>query len=68
MCSSDLSLTRQLAVLLPVAWVMARFVSLDAVWLAFPIAEMVSLCLALVMYRRIYHRQISTLKTTKEDG
>ena len=41
-----------------------RFVSLDAVWLAFPIAEMVSLCLALVMYRRIYHRQISTLKTT----
>ena len=64
MYSLIMSLTRQLAILLPVAWVMARFVSLDAVWLAFPIAEMVSLCLALVMYRRIYHRQISTLKTT----
>lgn len=59
-----MSLTRQLAVLLPVAWVMARFVSLDAVWLAFPISEMVSLCMALMMYRRIYHRQISVLKAS----
>lgn len=46
-----MSLTRQLIVLLPVAWLMAQWKGLDAVWWAFPVAEVVSLVLCLFMYR-----------------
>jgi len=53
-----MSFMRQLVVLLPVAWFMGRFVSLNAVWLAFPIAEVMSVAVALILFRRIYNRQI----------
>lgn len=56
-----MSFLRQLIVLLPVAWFMGRFVSLSAVWLAFPIAECVALVIALVMFRKIYNTQIKNL-------
>ena len=51
----------QLVVLLPVAWFMGRFVSLNAVWLAFPIAECVALVIALTMFRKIYNTQIKNM-------
>jgi len=56
-----MSFMRQLVVLLPVAWVMGKFVSLDAVWLAFPIAEVMSVTVALVLFHRLYNRQIKNL-------
>ena len=59
--SLTLSVARQLAVLLPVAWLMARFVGLDAVWAAFPVSEYVSVTIALFMYRYVYHNHIATL-------
>lgn len=61
MLSLTMSVARQLAVLLPVAWLMARFVGLDAVWAAFPISEYVSATMALFMYRYVYHNHIATL-------
>ena len=45
------SLCRQLLVLLPAAWLLSR-ISLDAVWFAFLIAELVSLAVSLCFYRR----------------
>ena len=59
--SLTMSVARQLAVLLPVAWLMARFVGLDAVWAAFPVSEYVSVTIALFMYRYVYHNHIATL-------
>ena len=59
--SLTMSVARQLAVLLPVAWLMARFVGRDAVWAAFPVSEYVSVTIALFMYRFGYHNHIATL-------
>ena len=59
--SLTMSVARQLAVLLPVAWLMARFVGLDAVWAAFPVSEYASVTIALFMYRYVYHNHIATL-------
>ena len=47
------SLSRQLIVLLPVAYVLARVGGLFAVWWAFPIAELVSLAVTVYFYAKI---------------
>lgn len=57
------SLVRQLIVLLPVAFLLARlFQNLDVVWLAFPIAELFSCTLCAVFMRRVYRRDILPLR------
>lgn len=53
---------RQLIVLLPVAYVCARFFGLSAVWWSFPIAEFVSVCLCTVLFIRIYRQKIKPLQ------
>ena len=58
------SVARQLVVILPVAFVLARLGGLSAVWWAFPIAEIVSVTLSTVLFRRIYCKKIQPL--TKE--
>lgn len=52
MNSLIVSVIRQLVVLLPVAWLLARTGNLDAVWLSFPIAEVVGFATTLVLLRR----------------
>ena len=60
--SMYLSLARQLVVLVPVAWLLARaFQEVTAVWWAFPIAEVVTIIIALVMYKHIYDQRIRVL-------
>lgn len=56
-----MSFSRQLLVLLPTAWLLGKFVSLNALWFAFPIAEIVSLLLALFLFKRVYEREIRHL-------
>lgn len=46
------SVCRQLVVLLPVAWILSRFGRLELVWLAFPIAELMSLLMSSIFLRR----------------
>ncbi len=46
------SVCRQLVVLLPAAWLLSRTGTLALVWLAFPIAELVSLLLSTLFLRR----------------
>ena len=56
------SLMRQLVVLIPVAWLLARLTgNVDAVWWCFPIAEVVSLLVSLLFYRRIKRKIIDKL-------
>ena len=59
--SMIISVLRQLVVLLPVAFALS-FVSLDAVWWAFPISEVASLTLAIIFLIRITKRDINTLE------
>ena len=47
---------RQLVVLLPSAWLLAQTGNLNLVWLAFPIAELVSLLLSSIFLRRTLRR------------
>lgn len=56
------SVCRQVVILLPVAWFMAKVVKrLDFVWLSYPIAEIASALLCAFFLMRIYRKQISPL-------
>ena len=55
-----MSLCRQIVVLLPAAWLLAK-ISLNAVWWAFPIAEVVSLTICLFFFVRCNRRLLRPL-------
>ena len=55
------SLCRQLMVLLPAAWLLSRLGDLSAVWWSFPIAEVVSLAVCLLLYRRVDRTMLKAL-------
>lgn len=59
--STITSLCRQLIVLLPVAYLLSLTGNVHAVWWAFPIAEVVSLIVTLILYRKIYNRKVKPL-------
>ena len=56
--STIVSLCRQLIVLLPVFYLLSLSENLDAVWWAFPIAEMMSLATTAFFFIRIYRQKI----------
>ena len=56
-----MSLCRQLVVLLPVAYLLSLTGDVNSVWWSFPIAEVVSLAVTLLLYRRLYRKKISPL-------
>ena len=56
------SLGRQLIVLIPAAWLLSLLGNVNYVWFAFPIAELVSLTITLIYFRRIKRNIIDTLK------
>lgn len=61
------SLMRQLVVLVPVAWILAKVTQqVFFVWWSFPIAECVSLVVSLVFFLRLYNREIKHLDTVKQ--
>ena len=55
------SLMRQLVVLLPVAYLLSLTGDVHAVWWSFPIAEVVSMITTLLLFARIYRRQIKPM-------
>ena len=59
--SLAVSVGRQLVVLIPVAWLLARLGKINLVWLAFPIAEVVSFALSVYFYRKIIREKVDTL-------
>lgn len=62
--SMVVSLTRQLGVLLPTAFLLSRTGGLGAVWYAFLIAESVSLTLVIVLFVREYRRKVRPLASS----
>lgn len=60
--SMIMSITRQLAVLLPAAYILAHTIGLEAVWYAFPIAEVFCLVIAVIMLRHTYQKVIKPLE------
>lgn len=55
------SVTRQLVFLLPAAYLLGRFVGLDALWYSFFIAEIASFSLTLYFFWKIYKTKIKTM-------
>lgn len=62
MYSLWISLARQLLALLPAAFILAKLVGLSAVWWSFPIAEIVSVIMTTIMYRRIYRQKLLSME------
>lgn len=56
--SMIVSITRQLALLLPAAYLLSLSGSVNAVWWAFPISELGSLIASLIFLRRIYNKTV----------
>lgn len=59
--STIVSLCRQLVVLLPVAYLLNLTGEVQRVWLAFPIAEVVSGTVTFICFTRIYRQKIKPL-------
>lgn len=60
--SMIVSIVRQLVVLLPAAWLLARLGDINLVWYAFPIAELASLTLCTAFLVRTYRKLIQPLE------
>ena len=63
--SMIVSIMRQLVVLIPVAYILAKLGGLHAVWWSFPIAEVISLLVTLFFFIKIYREIISKLPEGK---
>ena len=59
--STITSLCRQLFALLPAAYLLSLSGNVDMVWWSFPIAEVVSLLVTLLLYKRIYNQKIKPM-------
>ena len=60
--STIVSMCRQLVVLLPAAYLLSLSGDVNAVWWAFPIAEVMSLLATTVLFLRIYRQKIRPLQ------
>ena len=59
--STITSLCRQLIALLPAAFLLSLTGNVNAVWWSFPIAEIVSLTITLILFARIYKKKIKPM-------
>ena len=56
-----MSVVRQIVFIVPVAYLFAITIGLDAVWFSFPIAEISSILLAVFFLKKTYDRQLKNL-------
>jgi len=56
-----MSLCRQLVVLIPSAWLFAQLGGVNAVWWSFPFAEIISLAMSLILFRRVDKNMLQQL-------
>lgn len=56
-----ISVLRQLVILLPCAWLISRVGTLNQVWLAFPIAEIVSFIVSCLLLRLTYQHRVQVM-------
>ena len=57
------SIIRQLIAILPLAYIFLKIWGLDAIWLAFPISEIITLVFTLIFFKKMY---INTIKPLGE--
>ena len=57
-----ISLCRQLVVLIPAAYLLSLSRNVNMVWWSFPIAELASLSMTIVFFRRVYHSTFENFK------
>lgn len=57
-----MSVARQIVVILPVAFIFAKLFGLDAVWYAYPIAEIVSVVICVFLLKRIINTKVKHLE------
>lgn len=62
MYSLVISAVRQVIVIMPAAKILANAVGLNGVWYAFPIAEVVSLCLSVIFFKIVWERKVSPIQ------
>ena len=55
------SVLRQLVVILPAAFILGKLFGVNAVWWSFPIAEVVSTIVNIVLFKKIYNDKIAPL-------
>ena len=55
------SISRQLLVLIPTAYIMAKFVGINGVWFSFIIAEGVGLAVSLILFIKVYRTRIKPI-------
>ena len=60
--SMIMSIARQVGVLLPVAYLFAHTIGVNAVWWSFPIAEVASFAICLIMYRFVERKYFKNLE------
>lgn len=58
-----MSMIRQLVVLLPVAWLLSLTGELNAVWLSFPIAELVATIVTLILLKKTMKKLTKTMSS-----
>lgn len=61
------SIARQIVILLPAAFLLSMTGVVDAVWFAFPIAEVMSLLVSVVMILTLYRKKIKPLYAISEN-
>lgn len=62
MYSMLVSILRQLVVILPAAYLLGRFFGLDAIWYAFPIAEVAGVLLTAGLLLRVFKKRIEPMR------
>ena len=62
-----ISLLRQIVVVLPCAWALS-FLGLEYVWFAFPVSNVVSMALSIVMARRLFRNYIDPILLDKGEA
>jgi len=63
MLSLEVSVIRQLVILLPVAYVLSLTQSVNLIWWAFPISELIAAVFALAFMKRVYQKEIENIKS-----
>ena len=66
--SMNISLVRQLLIIIPCAYIFARIGGVDMVWWAFPCAEVAGFTMSVLYTRRIRRTIISKMTPRDEDG
>ena len=56
------SICRQLMVLIPVAYILSKFLGINGVWLSFIIAEIIGLVVSIAIYLKVYSSRIRPIE------